>query len=97
MFGPPVGRYFIFFIDDLNMPMLEQYGAQPPIELLRQWMDHHGWYDRKQIGMTQILCQSTSWSIRYVYLPWRFVVRVFSYNSTLIPDFAFSKVLLRSW
>ena len=56
MFGPPVGRYFLFFIDDLNMPMLEKYGAQPPIELLRQWMDHQGWYDRKQIGMTQLLC-----------------------------------------
>jgi len=55
VFGPKQGTRAVVFIDDLNMPMLEEYGAQPPIEIIRQWLDHGGWYDREELTMRKLV------------------------------------------
>ncbi len=56
VYGPKVpGRRLVVFVDDLNMPAKEKYGAQPPIELIRQAIDSGGYYDLKSNEIIQLV------------------------------------------
>jgi len=39
-FGPPAGKLMVFFIDDLNMPVVGKYGTQEPIALMIQIINY---------------------------------------------------------
>ncbi|CAM9353290.1 unnamed protein product [Choristocarpus tenellus] len=61
--GPSGGKQLVIFLDDFNMPMRISHESpfQPPLELLRFWMDYGGWYDREKctwryILDTQLIC-----------------------------------------
>jgi len=63
IFGAKGNSKTLIFIDDVNMPAVEQYGAQPPIELMRQLIDRGGFYDRpefywKKIEKFSVLCSA---------------------------------------
>ncbi|XP_030378328.1 dynein heavy chain 6, axonemal [Scaptodrosophila lebanonensis] len=53
--GAPLGKTVIMFIDDVNMPKLDTYGSQPAIELLRQFLDFKGFYDREKMFWKEVL------------------------------------------
>uniref|UniRef100_F7HBY3 Dynein axonemal heavy chain 2 n=1 Tax=Macaca mulatta TaxID=9544 RepID=F7HBY3_MACMU len=48
VYVPFGGKSMITFMDDLNMPAKDMFGSQPPLELIRLWIDYGFWYDRSK-------------------------------------------------
>ena len=48
-YGSAMNKTLIAFIDDLNMPYVDKYGTQSPIQLLRQIIDHGSIFNREQL------------------------------------------------
>lgn len=43
MYGAPLGKKLVVFIDDMHMPQIDQYGTRQPIALINTLLDH-GFY-----------------------------------------------------
>ncbi|CAL6027380.1 Dynein_heavy chain [Hexamita inflata] len=59
IYGFPKGKKALFYVDDVHMPAKEQYGAQPPLEVLRQLFEDQGWYDIQQGIFKKIINMAT--------------------------------------
>lgn len=54
-YGPSGKLRMIYFIDDLNMPQLDDYNTQTAIALLRQHADYSHWYDISKLSLKDII------------------------------------------
>ena len=55
VYGPPLGKKFIIFVDDINLPEKDSVESQGPIEVLRHMLDHGVWYDSKELFTMKII------------------------------------------
>ena len=53
-YGPPGGKKLIYFLDDLNMPEVDEYGTVGPHTIIRQHMDYSHWYCRSKLTLKEI-------------------------------------------
>lgn len=60
-YGPPGNKTLIYFLDDMNMPEVDNYGTVQPHTIIRQHLDYNHWYDRGRLTLKDIHnCQYVS-------------------------------------
>ena len=55
IFGPPAGKHMTYYVDDVNLPWIEEFGTQNSLELLRQVIDHKFVMDRADLSLRKEL------------------------------------------
>ena len=54
VFSPPKDQKAVVFVDDLSAPTPDENGSQPPLEMIRQYCDQGGVYERKSFIWNKI-------------------------------------------
>ncbi|XP_052104325.1 dynein axonemal heavy chain 2-like isoform X7 [Mytilus californianus] len=54
VYVPIGGKKLLTFMDDFNMPAKDTFGSQPPLELMKLWLDYGFWYDREKQTQKEI-------------------------------------------
>ena len=54
VYGASQQRRCVVVVEDLNLPALDAHGSQPVNELLRQQMEHGGWFGLKERSWRQV-------------------------------------------
>jgi len=54
----------VYFVDDMNMALVDKYDTQSAIEIMRQSIDYRGWFEKSKIflkvrGMLTAVCAAT--------------------------------------